>query len=307
MTHAVGVRTYQIFVTKKRSSDFVDPNDSALAEKLPQFVSRFVKERSSGKNLSQHEKNWRFAEKSSTGSGDSRGHISYGRYGYAASLRDTKTGKENYKRKRSDSEVLDLYYRFWFPDKERFAVAALSSFSGKSCVTLIFEDMKSEFEKKNPGFHLKYHKLMPSGASAKIYSGKPVKNLKLITRKPPSDLADRLFRGKSQKTSRMSITIYSGRNNKLGNFTDLIDGLPADASGVIQYDGIEFDQAVAMVKIGDEIRPVGVFGAHSDVGVVDITQEVVKDADGLPTYQSIDKEASRILEAVYMTLNGQRS
>jgi hypothetical protein len=301
------VRTYQIFVTKKGGGDFVNPSDSALSEKLPQFITRFIGDRSTVKNLAELEMNWKLLEKSNDGTGNSRGIISYGRYGYAASLQDAKTGKENYKRKRSDSEVIELYYRIWSPDKERFAVAAFSSFSGKSCITLVFEDMKSEFEKRNSGYLLKYRKLMPSGASAKIYAGRPVKNLRLVTMKPPNDLADSLFRGKSQKTSKMSITIYSSRNNKLGDFTDLIEGLPADSSGVIQYDGIEFDQAVAMVKIGDGVHPVGVFGAHSDVGVVDITEDVVKDADGLPTYESVNKEASRILEAVYKTIHGQKS
>ena len=305
MTHAVGVRTYQIYVTKKGSKDFLALNDTELFEKFPAFLKRFISDNKKTRDVSQAEKSWRLTEKKSESDGNSRGIISYGRYGYAASLMDTKTGNENYKRKVTDSEMYDLYYRVWIPDRERFAVAAFSSFSGKSCITLILDAMKAEFEKKNPDFLLKFYRLMPSGAAAKIYAGKDVKNLRLVTRKPPSDLADQLFRGKSQKVQRMTVTIHSGRNSYLGNFTDLVNSLPSDSSGVIQYDGIDFDEAVAMVKIGDEIRPVGVFGAHNDVGVVDITDEVVKDVDGLPTYESLDKEASKILKAVYETLNGQ--
>ena len=160
---------------------------------------------------------------------------------------------------------------------------------------------------KNSDFLLKFHRLMPAGASEKIYAGKAVKNLRLVTRTPRNDLADQLFRGKSQKIQRMTMTIHSGRNGSLGSFGDLVAGLPSDSSGVIQYDGINFDEAVAIVKIGNELRPVGVFGAHADVGVVDVTDQVVKDADGLPTYQSLDKEASKILVAVYETLNGQKA
>lgn len=172
---------------------------------------------------------------------------------------------------------------------------------------MIFESFKHEFEKVNDGFLLKIHKLMPSGASAKIYAGKPVKNLTVTTRKPPNDLADKLFRGKSQKTRKMNITIFAGRNNMLGDFTDLINGLPQDESGVISYDGIEFEKAVAMVKVGDQIRPVGVFGANSDVGVIDITEEVIKNDDGVPTFESVNKEASRIMGAIYDTMHGKSS
>jgi hypothetical protein len=305
VTHAVGVRTYQIFVTKKGSRDFISLDEASLVEKFPAFLERFVLENKVTKDVASMEKSWRLVEKKSDGKGNSRGVISYGRYGYAASLVDGKTGTENYKRQVSDSEMFDLYYRFWLPDQELFATAAFSSFSGKSCITLVLDAMKKSFEAKNPDFLLKVRKLMPSGASAKIYAGKDVKNLRLVTRKPPSDLADQLFQGKSQKVQRMTVTIHSGRNSRIGSFSDLIAGLPSDASGVIQYDGIEFDEAVAMVKIGDELRPVGVFGAHADVGVVDITEQVVKDSDGLPTYQSLDKEASKILISVYEALNGQ--
>jgi hypothetical protein len=305
LTHAVGVRTYQIYVTKKGSSEYISLDDAALAEKFPAFLQRFVTENQVTRDVALMEKTWRFSEKNNQGDGNSRGFISYGRYGYAASLVDTKTGTEKYKRQVSDSEMYDLYYRFWLPDQERFATAAFSSFSGKSCITLVLDEMKKSFETKNSNFLLKIRKLMPSGAAAKIYAGRDVKNLRLVTRKPPSDLADQLFQGKSQRVQRMTLTIHSGRNSRIGSFSDLIAGLPSDASGVIQYDGIEFDEAVAMVKIGNDLRPVGVFGAHTDVGVVDITEQVVKGSDGLPTYQSLDTEVSIILESVYETLSGQ--
>jgi hypothetical protein len=307
VTHAVGIRTYQIFITKKGSRDFVALDDSDLTEKFAAFLKRFVSTNKKTKDVAAAEKSWKLVEKKGDGKGNSRGIISYGRYGYAASLMDTKSGIENYKRKVTDSEMYDLYYRFWLPDKELFATAAFSSFSGKSCITLILDAMKEEFEKKNSDFLLKFHRLMPTGASEKIYAGKAVKNLRLVTRTPRSDLADQLFRGKSQKIQRMTMTIHSGRNGSLGSLGDLVAGLPSDSSGVIQYDGINFDEAVAIVKIGNELRPVGVFGAHADVGVVDVTDQVVKDADGLPTYQSLDKEASKILAAVYETLNGQKA
>lgn len=306
LTHAVGIRTYQIFVTRKGKTDFVDPDEKSLTKKLADFLTDFIVQNSAGVHIQAEEKSWSIEQTSSQGRGESRGQISYGRYGYAASLRDVNTGKENYRRKRTDSEVLNLYYRFWLPPDERFIIAAFESFSGKSCISLVFEHMKEAFEALNNGFLLKMRRLMPAGATAHMYAGKPVKNLKLTTRSPSNDLADRLFRGKSQKTKRMTVEIFAGRNSILGNFSDLVEGLPADASGILQYDGVEFEKAVATVMIGGKPQTVGVFGANSETGVIDVTENVLKDADGIPTYESVDREATLIMGAIYETLNGQR-
>lgn len=307
VTHAVGMRAYKIIVTKKGSSSFIDPDDTSMPEPLPAFLDRFILDHEKFVNKADLEKGWKITEFKKDKKGDSRGLIAYGRYGFAASIQDVKTGKETHRRKRTESEVIDLYYRLWRPDREKFYLASFSSFSGRSCITIIFNEMKSLFETKNPGFLIKFLKLMPSGASAKIYSGKPVKNLRLISRKPRNDLAEMLFKGKSQKTNKMTVTIHSTRNGRLGDFNDLLDSMPADSSGVITYDGIEFDQAIAMIKIGDELRPVGIFGAHADVGVVDVTEDVVKDDDGIPTYESLDLASTKILKAMYDTLHGLRS
>ncbi|MBD2841413.1 hypothetical protein [Erythrobacter rubeus] len=302
MTHSVGIRTYQLFITKKRKASFVALDDEALSKPFPEFLSEFVTSRTSTQNLIDIEKSWKFNPESTSTLSGHEGTIAYGRYGFAASLIDIATGNENYRRKRTDSEVLNLFYRFWLPEGEKFCVAAFESFSGRSCITLVFEELRKRFEGENPELVLRIRKLMPTGASAKIYAGKPIKNIALTTRKPPNDLADKLFKGKAHTTKRMTVKIFAGRNDLLGDFTDLINSLPADGSGVLSYDGVDFDKAVADVKVGKEIKPVGVFGAHDEVGVIDITEDVSKDADGLPTFQSVKKEADKILAAVYETL-----
>jgi hypothetical protein len=105
--------------------------------------------------------------------------------------------------------------------------------------------------------------------------------------------------------SQIVLNVNPESQQPLGIFSDLVDGLPADSSNVILYEGIEFEQATAAIKIGDEVRPVGVFGSHSDVGVIDVTESVVKDDEGVPTFESLEKEANKILKAIYETLNGQ--
>ena len=305
MTHAVGLRTYQLFISRERELGFVDPRDENLAMPLPELLIDFVQQHAASSNLDEHEKTWAISQINGDSNGNTVGQIAYGRYGYAATLKNIRTGKVTHRRGRNESEELHLYYRIWLPEQERFALAAFESFSGKSCITLFVDALKEFFTKRNPGFSLRVRRLMPTGASASVYAGRAVKNLTLVSRKPPNDIADQLFAGKAQSTKRMSVTVHSARNSALGTFSDLISGLPQDSSGVIVYDGVEFDQAIAHVRIGRELKPVGVFGANSDVGVIDITESVGKDADGLPIFNDVDREALKVMRAIYDTLHGQ--
>lgn len=307
LTHAVGLRTYQIFVTHGRDLGYVAPESEELQVSLPDIISRFISASSGANTVDEQEKTWSVSETDASGKGNSVGRIAYGRYGYAATLKDIGTGETTYRRSKNESEELNLYYRFWLPEGEKFILAAFESFSGKSCISLVFDALRKHFAAHNPDFVLRIRRLMPTGASEAVYAGKPVKNLTLVSRKPPNDIADQLFAGKAQNTRRMSVTFHSARNASLGTFADLMSGLPQDASGVIMHEGVEFDQAVAHVRIGKEIKPVGVFGPSSDVGVIDITEFVEKDGEGLPIFGSVDTEAIKVLHSLYETLHGHQN
>lgn len=305
MTHSVGLRQYKIIIQEKNSKAFIDPSSSTLQMNFPNFLTDFIAQNAIQQNEKEVERSWKFKEILADLPGCSRGWISYGVYGFASRLEDGKTGELNYQRKRDDNEVIDLYYRYWLPEFENFVLVSFQSFSGRSCITLVLSAMQTLFEKQNPHHRLIYSKLLPSDATGKIYEGKPVKNLRLVSRNPKTDLAARFFGNEEQKTSRMSVTVNAGRGRSFGILSEMLQNLPPDSNSVITHNGIEFDEAIAGVKIGNKIRPIGVFGAHSDVGVVDVTEEIVKgDDDGHPTYESINKAADDILNGLYESLHG---
>lgn len=308
MTHSVGLRQYKIHVQEKKGGNLIDPQSVLLNQNFSDFLADFILQNSKQQNAKKLERSWKFKELQAELPGCSRGWIGYGVYGFKSRLEDGTTGALNYQRKRSDNEVIDLYYRYWLPDLENFVLVSFQSFSGRSCITLVLSAMQKLFEANNPQHRLLYSKLLPSNASGKIYEGKPVKNLTLVSRKPNTDLADRFFATKDQKTSRMRVTINAGRGRSFGILSEMIQRLPDDSNAVITHNGIEFDEAVAGVKVGDKIRPVGVFGAHSDVGVIDVTDEITKgDDDGHPTYESINATADNILSGLYEHLHGSKS
>lgn len=305
MTHAVGIRTYQVFASKKGSSEISDPNDSEMKKSVSAFLKDFVSSKSENVKKPELEKTWKIIEKENGNAGNSRGQIKYGRYGYGADLEDIETGQSSYKRKRTDSEIIYLYYRFWTPDKEKFSLFAFSSFSGKSCINIIFDDMRKEFEEINQNHSLKINRLIPANSVTDLYGSYPVKSIRFASRKSFKDDSDKLLRDLFPEISKLSLSLHAKRNQSFGKLQDIIDRFSGSGgSGTFIYNGESFDEAVATVKIGNDLRSVGVFGVNNDVGLIDITDHIVKDDEGLPTYESLNLESGKILEEMYKMIRG---
>lgn len=304
---AIGLRQYKLFVTEKNSRDFVEPEDGRLETSLPDFVRRFFTTHAANVNEEGLERSWRIEERETDGHGHSRGIIRYGTYGFESELQDQDTGETNYNRRSTDIEVIPLYYEAWVPEAERFGLLSFQSFMGRSCISAVFSRMKALFEGSNDGFMLKMHKIMPAESDGAAFASRAVKGVTLVSRRTSTDLTDRLFSNEDAEHVRISLNVTAGRNKRLGLLSDLLHSVPADGAGVIRYKGIEFDDAVAHVRVGNKTRPVGVFGANRDVGVVDVTEDVVRGPDGHPTFDSIKGEADSILTSMYETLAGLRN
>ncbi|ANB35148.1 hypothetical protein A6024_14205 [Rhodovulum sulfidophilum] len=81
-----------------------------------------------------------------------------------------------------------------------------------------------------------------------------------------------------------------------GRFTDvapLIEAANGTAAMVIN--GIEFDEASALISIGGTYRKVGIIGPENTAGVIDITDNVELQEDGHPLYESLERVATQII------------
>jgi hypothetical protein len=87
----------------------------------------------------------------------------------------------------------------------------------------------------------------------------------------------------------------------------LFKSLKTKSNNVITYDGIDFPEAVAEVRVGNKTRRVGVFGLSGDAGVIDITEDIKRGPDGHPTFNSLTNETGDILEDMYKALKGDKS
>lgn len=297
MANAIGLRCYLLTVHKERDTSTLSFEDDFEFELSPApFLKNFVEANSDAIRDNDRERSWYF-EPLSFGptNGSSKGYIHYGTFGFESNLVDSKTKKSEFRRKVDHVEEIPLFYEIWRPNGADYAFAAFQSFAGRSCVTLVSEKVEEAFRIANPGYVLKFKKLVPNDGSGSVYAEAPVKQLRFIRRNASSDLADRYI-GESSKPIDMELLLRARRKQSLGLFGTISRNLKrSDGAGVISYDGIEFSEAIANIRVGGKYRPVGVFGVNSDTGVIDITSDIKRGLNGHPIFGTVEEQVKNIL------------
>jgi hypothetical protein len=304
MPSTIGVRIYR-FDFRERGSRSLLPFDSSSLAKHPRaFIDDFANKNSTHNQDSEVERSWYFEKRHSNSVNNLRGYVRYGTFGFESNLVDSQTKTRKYQRKITDVEEIPLFFDFWTPNNSRFGLVAFQSFQGRSCINLVMKKMKDDFERESPGCIMVFKKLMPSDLRGSIFYTAPIKRMRLIRRRVSVDPADIYLNEGTGDSIDMELTLSARRSKNLGNLVSLKTKMPANKDGVIEYEGLEFNEAVAEIKLGGTLRKVGVFGYNSDAGVIDLTDSVVKGADGHPTFESLQRETTTLLTDFYRVVNG---
>lgn len=294
MSSAIGLRVYLITAHKKGDRELLPFNSKAFNVAPPNFFTNFVAKHAAVVQNAEKERSWYFEEVEAGAIGSSKGYTHYGTFGFESNFVDSKTKEKNYRRKVDDIEEIPLFYEIWRPEKKNFCFAAFQSFQGRSCIGLVRDQAQEEFAALNPGYILKYQKLLPSEGSS-LYSKAPVKRLRLIRRNAPQDVTDRYLGRRVPDKVNFEVRLSTNRNKVLGPFGEIAGGLRKSDAGLVLHDGIEFSEVYADVKIGGKYRPVGVFGSDTNAGVIDITEDIKRGEDGHPTFESLTEQCDKIL------------
>lgn len=304
MPAAIGLRFYKLFAKRFGAKQGDVAKSSDLTVPLAAYFSKFVSDHSEENAVADNEKerSYYVEELENYSVGCYRGHIHYGTFGFESRIKKHKSKVVAYERLSSDVEEIPLYFDVWCPANEDFAILALQSFGGRSCVHLVLHDMQTEFEGLNNGFRLHTHKLLGNNSPQSLFADAPVKKLTLTRHNAHSDRFSSYRPGKPPKAIDIEISYKARRGGMLGSLRDLGGEISENEKGVIIFEGGEFDQATAEVMIGKRRRPVGLIGPNSDTGAIDVSPSVTYGANGHPTFESIKSESNAIIQDFYKRL-----
>lgn len=300
MAKAIGFRAYLLSVTEKRDGKPISFESGRLTAHFAELLSQFVDQNDQPTSHDEMERTWFFERDSKSKELDIFGFVHYGTYGFESNFKNNRTKELNYRRQTDDVEEIPLYFQYWVPAGKKYAFVIFQSFQGRSCVQLVLDAFRDWFEARHDGLTVRAKKLVPNDANGSIYNAAPVKRIRLIKKDTSSDLADAHYRGGQPDSVDVELTVSARRAKSLGTFKAVASALKSD--GVLTYEGMEFDHAVADIRVGGKLRPVGVFGDQSNAGVIDVTEDVVFGPDGHPTIESLRKNARDIIGDFYSIL-----
>lgn len=305
MKAAIGLRFYKVTAHRKGSRDEDPCAASDLSVPVPTFLNAFVASRGEPKDEVDHQRSWYFEELLPDGPSSIRGYVQYGTYGFESRLKNQKTKAATYNRTIDDVEEIPLFFEFWTPDDDDITIMAFQSFGGRSCVSLVRQDLKDRFESVNSGFILRFEKLLAADSPATLYATAPVKKLILIRQGTASDAFTSYGREGPSKPVDFELSVKARRGDSLGRFADLAGGLNRTDKGLVVFRGEEFEEATAMVMIGKRYRPIGIVAPNRDTGAIDISESIQWGLNGHPTFESISEQSTLIAIDLYRRLTNK--
>lgn len=291
----IGMYVYQLCLSNAHNYQPVPLATEGLGSELYEFLPHFVRGKRTSMQNNNIERSWRLVPEADDGR-SRHGIVRYGTYGFSSDIIDPE-GEEGeevlFNRSANHVEEIPLYYKFWVPENGNFGFAAFQSFRDRSCVGQVLGELAREFNQRYDNVKLTPRKVMP--ANDAVYRNAPVKKLILSKKRVPKDRAE-ILRNLPPEELNVELSFSVLRNGRFGVFADVAPQIRGARGGAaFVFDGIEFDEASAMVAIGGTYMKVGIVGPSNNAGVIDITDDVVLGPNQHPTLASVAEVTTRVI------------
>jgi hypothetical protein len=311
LMNTIGVAVYSLAIAKSRARKLellgkFDGKNDLLAEILAILEKASVKTH----DVNGAAKKFRIRDLKSA-KRKIEGILEVGNFGYGSSLRDIRTGDENYKRKVSDAEMIPLYFSIWLPADETRGILALQYFGevgGKSGLQDLIE---TSIHKKFDEFTLRIRKLVSEKFIKNAIETKHVAKLRFIQKGIPKDIADAYGDGAHDPDTGAcaEFIIKVGKKESFAKKvrTRLVEAMSGErsVSDILELEGFEYHEVRAEVDIGGRMRTIRLGRVDGMSPRIDVTEDIETDADGHPKRPSIASACNEIIEEFAAQLQAQ--
>jgi hypothetical protein len=294
MPFAIGLRFYRISIRKKGNDTNLPIGPGAEPCDLVDYVGDFITRRKEPTVHAEEQRTWFFEPLKTSSIRAHHGYINYGTHGFESKLKDVSTRQEKYHRQSTDLEEIPLYFQFWMPSDSAFGLAAFQSFQGRSCISFVRSAMVRHFNERYPGYVMLFNSIAPSQS---MMDDAPVKRVTFYKPKVSNDKADRYLLGRGADEVDYELSVRAKRRGSyLSNYKDLRSRFGGSPTGVVEFDGHQFESVKADIEFGGRRRTVGVYGPGYDPGLIDVSNEVTREDNGHPSLASIEKQVDELME-----------
>lgn len=226
------------------------------------------------------------------------GRVEVGESGFAASIKDVATGKENYRQKVNEAAMIPLYYRFWIPKGQRYGFAAFQHFGDAGCKTALETIISSYFLDKYKDYTLRIRQRIPSAYADTVIKTAGIKELRFIQFGVNKDIAD-MYGGASISpgTANVEVRIVAQKKSTI-NPTKLIrDAIMGDGSKQKGFELENFQSNDLRITVNfkgkDRVLRVGTLLKMNSR--IEVTELVEIGSDGHPSRKSVAEACEALI------------
>lgn len=229
------------------------------------------------------------------------GIIESGAYGTEESIINYKSGDERYQKKKDDAPMVPFYFCFYIPRHSKRGYLVLERISNNGIFSMLHDVLNKEI-----GRQLTYNYIMKIepfvvksvlddninsiiGQNKVFLRG--VKSAAFATGVPMQGLV-----GSNNINAEIVLSFRPNGTDAVRNlFKSLLN---REDKRRLVVDNIECQDVAFQVKIGDRERKVSICNLNNLGTNLDITQEIRIGPDGYPVFESLEKEANRLISFI---------
>lgn len=236
------------------------------------------------------------------------GTVETGQYGYESDFINVKTGKNVYKRKKEDAEMLPFYFYFELPEGTEEGILILQRTSNFGIRKVLHWVLNIAFEEKHPEYKLRFRPLVAQTEVDRFIKGK-IQKIHFIKKSIPADLADAYDKGHGEVRGTVELVMRASKKSVLpmnGLLSRIFKRKGENVGGVFELDDEEFayDNVKAEVKLGRASRTINAAHPGRIRSYYDVTDVVELGPNGHPRYNSLQEQAEKLAAQLRTLLYG---
>lgn len=227
------------------------------------------------------------------------GIIQAGEYEYESDLYNVENNAISYRRQRNDAEMLPFYFLLHLPENRDESIFILQRFKQFGIKSLMSKNFRNFFIMDLSDFELEIKNLIPEYiVNYYLRSGK-VKKITFTKYGLPSDFSETIGDHREEDFT-TELSVRARPNKEIPIIGSILNCRQRneDLSSLFSFDDFDYNTIRMEVKIGNDKRMVDFSNLYKLRAYFDITEDIAIGDNGHPTFESIDRVARDLLQAI---------
>lgn len=231
-----------------------------------------------------------------TNTGTIQGNIRNGIYGFASNIIDSESGQVSYQKKKSDADLIPMYFRFYVPDNSTKGILLAQTFGASGLKQIIENIIVTYFRHQYPEYILEIKPLVPSEAVEQFLKSATINKVRFIKHSIPSDYADVFRQNAGEREGEIEL-MFKPKDKHLFSLDKMLKYFDGDLElgELYEVDDFEYDNIKVEMTVGTENKTLNFLYPHRISAAFNATTTVARGKDGFPKYTALKDYAEGII------------